>query len=143
MSNEASTQQVDLLIEGELSIYRADELKRALIEPLKENMRLVVNLAAVTELDTCGLQLLMLAKRTAAKLGGELQLVAHSPAVLEVFELLNVAAFFGDQLHLPRCAHHQGLRGPVQPGPCGDLHPCGGHALGRISDGDQTIARSV
>jgi anti-anti-sigma regulatory factor len=62
---------------------------------------LVVNLAAVTELDTCGLQLLMLAKRSAAKLGGELQLVAHSPAVLEVFELLNVAAFFGDHLVIP------------------------------------------
>ena len=101
MPNEASALQVELQIEGELSIYRADELKRALIEPLKENVRLVVNLAAVIELDTCGLQLLMLAKRTAAKLGGELQLVAHSPAVLEVFELLNVAAFFGDHLVIP------------------------------------------
>jgi anti-anti-sigma regulatory factor len=65
---------------------------------------LVVNLAAVTELDTCGLQLLMLAKRTATKLGCELQLVAHSPAVLEVFELLNVAAFFGDHLVIPPSA---------------------------------------
>ena len=101
MPNEAAVQQVELQIEGELSIYRADELKRALIEPLKENVRLVVNLAEVTELDTCGLQLLMLAKRTASKLGGELQLVAHSPAVLEVFELLNVAAFFGDHLVIP------------------------------------------
>jgi anti-anti-sigma factor len=100
MSHEV-VQQVDLQIEGELSIYRADELKRALIEPLKEDVLLVVSLAAVTELDTCGLQLLMLAKRTAAKLGGELQLVAHSPAVLEVFELLNVAAFFGDHLVIP------------------------------------------
>ncbi len=101
MSNEASSHPIELRIEGELSIYRADELKRALIEPLQQNVRLVVNLAAVTELDTCGLQLLMLAKRTAAKMGSELQLVAHSPAVLEVFELLNVAAFFGDHLVIP------------------------------------------
>ena len=43
-------------------------------------------------------------KRTAAKVGGELQLVAHSPAVLEVFELLNVAAFFGDHLVIPTSA---------------------------------------
>jgi hypothetical protein len=28
-------------------------------------------------------------------------LAAHSPAVLEVFELLNVAAFFGDHLVIP------------------------------------------
>jgi anti-anti-sigma factor len=98
MTNETTMRQVDLTIAGELSIYRADELKRALIEPLAQGVRLVVNLSAVTEFDTCGLQLLMLAKRTAAALGSELQLVGHSPAVLEVFELLNVAAYFGDHL---------------------------------------------
>lgn len=90
--------QVELSIQGELSIYRADELKRALIEPLGPDVRLVVDLTKVTELDTCGLQLLMLAKQSAQKLGGELQLVGHSPAVVEVFQLLNVAAFFGDHL---------------------------------------------
>ena len=104
MPNTSTVQQVELQFEGELSIYRADELRRALIEPLQKDMRLVVNLAGVSELDTCGLQLLMLAKRTAAKVGGELQLVAHSPAVLEVFELLNVAAFFGDHLVIPTSA---------------------------------------
>ena len=104
MPNTSTVQQVELQIEGELSIYRAHELRRALIEPLQKDMRLVVNLAGVSELDTCGLQLLMLAKRTAAKVGGELQLVAHSPAVLEVFELLNVAAFFGDHLVIPTSA---------------------------------------
>ena len=98
MSNEIPTSQCDLSIAGELSIYRADELKQALIEPLKAGVRMVINLAGVTDFDTCGLQLLMLAKRTAQAVGAELQLVGHSPAVLEVFELLNVAAFFGDHL---------------------------------------------
>ncbi|MCF8169291.1 MAG: STAS domain-containing protein [Rhodoferax sp.] len=98
MSTEAPLTQVDLQIEGELNIYRAAELKRTLIEPLQAGVRLVVNLAAVSELDTCGLQLLMLAKRTAKAVQAELQLVGHSPAVLEVFELLNMAAFFGDHL---------------------------------------------
>ena len=45
-----------------------------------------------------GLQLLMLAKKTALAENRELRLVGHSPAVLEVFELLNVAAYFGDHL---------------------------------------------
>jgi anti-anti-sigma factor len=98
MSSNTPVTQVDLAIEGELSIYRADELKHALIEPLQTGVRLVVNLAKVTEFDTCGLQLLMLAKETATRVEGELQLVGHSPAVVEVFELLNVAAFFGDHL---------------------------------------------
>ena len=98
MSDETPMTQVDLRIEGELSIYRADELKHALVEPLQAGVCLVVNLAAVSELDTCGLQLLMLAKRTAKAVGAQLQLVGHSPAVIEVFELLNMAAFFGDHL---------------------------------------------
>jgi anti-anti-sigma factor len=124
MTDETTMRQVDLSIAGELSIYRADELKRALIEPLAQGVQLVVNLAAVTEFDTCGLQLLMLAKRTAQALGSELQLVGHSPAVLEVFELLNVAAFFGDHLviapgrHRPKAfrreeAHHEPRPSPA------------------------------
>ena len=90
--------QIDLRLDGECNIYRADELKHALTEPLHLGVRLVVDLSMVSELDTCGLQLLMLAKRTAKAVGAELQLIGHSPAVVEVFELLNMAAFFGDQL---------------------------------------------
>ena len=40
----------------------------------------------------------MLAKKTAQAQGREVRLTGHSPAVMEVFELLNVAAFFGDHL---------------------------------------------
>jgi anti-anti-sigma regulatory factor len=57
-----------------------------------------IDLSAVTEIDTAGVQLLMLAKRTALEAKRELRLVGHSAAVIEVFELLNVAAYFGDHL---------------------------------------------
>jgi anti-sigma B factor antagonist len=83
-----------LRIEGELTIFRALELKPALLGTgLRE-----IDLSGVTELDTAGVQLLMLAKKTAQSAGRELRLVAHSPAVIEVFELLNVAAYFDDPL---------------------------------------------
>jgi len=84
-----------LRIEGELTIFRAMELKLALlpVPPLTE-----IDLSGVTEIDTAGVQLLMLAKKTALAEGRELRLLAHSPAVIEVFELLNVAAYFGDPL---------------------------------------------
>ena len=61
-----------------------------------------MNLSAVTELDTAGVQLLMLAKRTAQKQQGQLRLVGHSAAVLEVFDLLHLAAYFGDDLVIPQ-----------------------------------------
>lgn len=84
-----------LRIEGELTIFRAMELKPVILaDPLPEE----IDLSGVTEIDTAGVQLLMLAKRTALAQQCELRLVRHSPAVIEVFELLNVAAYFGDHL---------------------------------------------
>jgi anti-sigma B factor antagonist len=84
-----------LRIEGELTIFRAMELKPVLLaEPPPQE----IDLAGVTEIDTAGVQLLMLAKRAALAQQRELRLVGHSPAVIEVFELLNVAAYFGDPL---------------------------------------------
>ena len=84
-----------LRLEGELTIFRAMELKPVLLRtpPPSE-----IDLSGVTELDTAGVQLLMLAKKTAQTEGRTLRLIGHSPAVLEVFELLNVAAYFGDHL---------------------------------------------
>ena len=84
-----------LRLEGELTIFRAMELKPVLLaEPLPQE----IDLAGVTDIDTAGVQLLMLAKKTALAQQRELRLVGHSPAVMEVFELLNVAAYFGDPL---------------------------------------------
>lgn len=86
---------VALRLEGELTIFRAMELKSMLLaEPLPQE----IDLAGVTEIDTAGVQLLLLAKKTAQTQQQDLHLVGHSAAVLEVFELLNVAAFFGDPL---------------------------------------------
>jgi anti-anti-sigma regulatory factor len=84
-----------LRIAGELTIFRAMELKPAMLStpPFTD-----IDLSGVTELDTAGVQLLMLAKKTALAEARTLRLIGHSPAVLEVFELLNVAAFFGDPL---------------------------------------------
>ena len=83
-----------LCIKGELTIFRASELKPALLDStLRE-----IDLSDVTDIDTAGVQLLMLAKKTAQTAQRELRLVAHSPVVIEVFELLNVAAYFGDPL---------------------------------------------
>lgn len=97
----AAPLQASLCIEGEMNIYRAYELKKMLLEPLQPHATLEVNLSGVTELDTAGLQLLLLAKRTARKKNGQLRLVGHSIAVLNVFDLLNLAAYFGDDLVIP------------------------------------------
>ena len=87
-----------LRIEGEMTIYRALELKQLLLARPEESVAFEVDLAAVTELDSSGVQLLLLAKKEAQARQQELRLVAHSPQVLEVFALLNLNAHFGDPL---------------------------------------------
>ncbi|CAH0355727.1 lipid asymmetry maintenance protein MlaB [Aquabacterium sp. CECT 9606] len=90
-----------LPIEGEMTIYRAAELKQTLLEALNGVTSLEVDLHGVTEIDSAGIQLLMLAKATAQSNACEVRLLNHSPAVLEVFELLDLAAHFGDPLLMP------------------------------------------
>lgn len=88
-------------IDGTLTIYDAVEGKRALLEALDGVTRLEVDLSALTELDTAGVQLLVMLKRAAAKAGKQVQLVAHSPASLEVLDRYDLAAYFGDPMIIP------------------------------------------
>ena len=79
-----------LRLEGDLTIYRAAELKQALLEAVDRLGSLEVDLSGVTELDTAGVQLLLLAKRAAGEKNKQFRLMGHSPAVVEVFELLRL-----------------------------------------------------
>ncbi len=92
-------------LDGELTIYRAAELKVVLQDALAAGADLELDLSAVVELDSAGVQLLMLAKRSAHQAGAALRLVSHSAAVQEVFELFNLAPHFGDPIVLCGGAH--------------------------------------
>ena len=87
-----------LRIEGDMTIYRAAEWKSALLAPLETSTTLDVDLSAVSEIDCSGIQLLMLAKKTAQQRQCEIRMIAHNPAVVEAFDLLNLAGYFGDQI---------------------------------------------
>jgi len=90
-----------LRIEGELTIYRAAELKNTLLAAVAEHDTLDIDLSAVTEFDTAGVQLLLVAKRAAAARQHTLRLVGHSAPVIDVFELLDLSSHFGDPIVLP------------------------------------------
>ena len=86
---------------GEMTIYSAAELKPALLQALEQSDEIEIDLADISEMDTSGVQLLMLMKREASAAGKALKLVGHSPAVLEIFELLGLGNWFGDPQLLP------------------------------------------
>ena len=83
-----------LYIEGEMTVYRAAEIKDTLIASIVESAVIEFDLSRVTALDSAGVQILMLAERTAQARHSELRLVAHSPAVRDVLELLKLGAYF-------------------------------------------------
>ena len=95
-----------LRIEGELTIYQAAELKPLLAAALQQGDVLEIDLSAIGEIDTAGIQLLIAAKKSAQAAGKQLRLVAHSDAVVEAFELLDLGGYFGDPLVMAPQASH-------------------------------------
>lgn len=94
-----------LAITQELTIYHAMEQKQQVIAALEASEGLELDLSQVAEMDTAGLQVLMLAKREAGRLNKHLAIVAHSPVVRQTLDYCNLAAFFGDPVIIT--AHEQ------------------------------------
>lgn len=86
-------------IDGEMTIYTAAQLKHELWQVPAADLEF--NLSGVTELDTAGLQLLWLMKREARRHQRQLRFTAHSPAVIDVIDVYQLAAVFGDPIMLP------------------------------------------
>lgn len=104
-SRKKNTPAPPLRIEGELTIFRAAEWLHAL---RARPAATVIDLSGVTEIDTAGVQLLLLARREAEAEQRALRLLAPSSAVDEVFALLNLAAILGEPLAVPGAASGSG-----------------------------------
>ena len=85
----------------DLTIYHAVEQKSRLLEALAACDELELDLLQVHEIDTAGLQLLLLLKKEALRCGKHVSIVAHSQAVRAVIDFCNLATEFGDPLVIP------------------------------------------
>jgi anti-sigma B factor antagonist len=81
------------LIEGEMTIYTAQELKDQLLAQLQQGQALVLDLTRVSELDSAGVQLLVLLRNEAAASNKRFELHACSPAVLDVLTLCQLTGW--------------------------------------------------
>jgi len=79
-----------LAVEGEMTIYRAAELWPALLEAVRMHDAPALDLSNVSEFDSAGLQLLLVGRQEAARLGKHLAVSAASSAVRDVFALLGM-----------------------------------------------------
>jgi anti-sigma B factor antagonist len=90
-----------LILDGAMTIYNASEIKSQLLAGLNTASILELDLSHVNEMDTAGFQLLVMIKRESQRINRTVRIVAHSPAVQDVIEFFNMAAFFGDPLVIP------------------------------------------
>lgn len=84
-----------LRLEGELTIFTAIDTKRRLLAPLLHCQQIDVDLSQVSDIDSAGLQLMLLAKREATAKGKNICFVAHGPAVQKALELCQLTSYFG------------------------------------------------
>lgn len=87
-----------LKIDGDMTIYTAAALKDELMKHIVKPCEREIDLSEISEMDSAGMQLLILAKREALRSNTVLRLVNHSRAVLDVMDICNMAAYFGDPI---------------------------------------------
>ncbi len=98
------------VVEGSMTIYEAAADKPLLLSALAAATEAEIDLSSVDEMDTAGLQLLILLKRESLKAGKVLRLTGHSPASLDVLERYNLGAYFGDPAVPSSREHKKGRR---------------------------------
>jgi anti-anti-sigma regulatory factor len=83
-------------IEGNMTIYEVAADKPVLLSALAKAKVFDLDLSSLHELDTAGLQLLILLKRESLLGGTAMRVIGHSPASLDVLNTYNMTAYFTD-----------------------------------------------
>lgn len=96
--NAPNTDVSCLAINENMTIYLAEQQKEQLLDALAATQHLELDLSGVAEMDTAGLQLLMLVKREAIQHGKSLSISGHSPTVQQILDFCNLVGVFGDPM---------------------------------------------
>lgn len=90
-----------LRLQGDLILAHATELKDPLLDTLTDCQQLEVDLADVSDIDTAGMQLLLLLKREAVATEKTCRLSNHSSVIVDMLETYQLSNYFGDPLVIP------------------------------------------
>ena len=99
MNEPTATTHVE--IKGEMSVFTALAVRQQLLDAFEQPGDVEVDLGAVSEVDSAGIQLLIAAKREAALHARALRFTGHSRAVFDLLELYDVAGQLGDPVLIP------------------------------------------
>jgi anti-anti-sigma factor len=79
-----------LKLSGEMTILDAAQIKSALLQSLGGAEKLDIDLSGITEVDTTGVQLMLMLQREARRHDKAVSWSGHSPTVTRVLDLLNL-----------------------------------------------------
>ena len=87
-----------LVIAGEFTIFTAAAMKARLLDTIAASnaAEIEIDLSDVTEIDTAGLQLMIMAKQEAARRAKDVRFSGHSGPVMDLVDLCDLSGFFGD-----------------------------------------------
>lgn len=80
---------------NDMTIYTAAKQKQQLLAFIESGDELCLNLSEVEELDTAGVQLLLLAQREATQAEKQLQFINPGPVVVDMLNLANLTEALG------------------------------------------------
>jgi anti-sigma B factor antagonist len=83
-----------LLVSGEMTVSYMVAHKEPLLSYVRSHAYLTIDLAQVSQIDTAGVQMIMLLKKESHDLGGTVLLTGHSQAVRELVGLLRLEVLF-------------------------------------------------
>lgn len=83
-----------LHMSGELTVFYVGDIKDRLMHYARDYTYLAVNLGEVSEIDTAGVQLLVLFKREGVKKSHTIVFNTPSQAIIDMAELLHMRLFF-------------------------------------------------
>jgi anti-anti-sigma factor len=107
MARKSKSKQVmQFPVEGEMTIFMAQELREAIMPVIAQNDEIEIDLSRVTEMDAAGMQLMVSAKLEAILRGKTLRYVGHSKPVLDMIDLCDLGSFFGDQVVMASATAH-------------------------------------
>lgn len=98
--NKQDTSQTKISIQDEMTIYNVLQQKDNIIMHLQTEHALQIDLSEVTEIDSAGIQLLILLKNEASRKKNELSFIHHSQAVIDIVETFNLSSYFNDPVVL-------------------------------------------
>lgn len=83
-----------LALSGEMTIFAAAQIKDDWLNRLNANEALSIDLSGVTEIDSSGVQLMLMLQRAAQMQHKPLRWTDHSPSVVRVLDLLKLGSVF-------------------------------------------------